>query len=135
MPRKAISASSEPGRIARLAYTYVHAIIIAGIVLTSVADKSVLEHPVDTMTLPVAVTIIGGPFVFVVGLLLFRWIVARTLLVSHLVGLGLLAVTGAMAAALTPIGLGSVTSVVLVAVAAWETIARVRAGTTDDDAG
>ncbi|TFB86767.1 low temperature requirement protein A [Cryobacterium sp. TMT1-3] len=132
---KAISASSEPGRIARLAYTYVHAIIIAGIVLTSVADKSVLEHPGDAMTLAVAVTIVGGPLFYLVGLLLFRWIVARTLLISHVVGLGLLALTGAAGALLTPLGLGAATSVVLVIVAAWETIARVRAGTTDDDAG
>ena len=132
---KAIAASSEPGRIARLAYTYVHAVIIAAIVLTSVADKSLLEHPEGAMTLPAAVIIIGGPSCYLVGLLLFRWIVTRTLLVSHLVGLGLLALTGVAATVLTPLGLGAVTSVVLVTVAAWETIVRVHTGTTDDDAG
>ncbi|MDJ0377206.1 low temperature requirement protein A [Cryobacterium sp. PH31-L1] len=132
---KAISASNEPGRIARLAYTYVHAIIIAGIVVTSVADKSVLEHPEDSMTLPVAVTIIGGPLFYLVGLLLFRWIVTRTLLFSHLVGLVLLALAGTVATFMTPLGLGATTSVVLVVVAAWETVTRVVAGTTDDDAG
>jgi low temperature requirement protein LtrA len=132
---KAISASSEPGRIARLAYTYVHVIIIAGIVVTSVADKNVLEHPEDSMTLPVAVTIVGGPLFYIVGLLLFRWIVTRTVLVSHVVGLGLLALAGAAAAVMTPLGLGAATSVSLVTVAAWETVARARTGTTDDDAG
>ncbi|WP_166806390.1 low temperature requirement protein A [Cryobacterium serini] len=132
---KAIAASNEPGRITRLAYTYVHAIIIAAIVLTSVADKSLLEHPDGAMTLPVAVTIVGGPLCYLIGLLLFRWIVTRTLLVSHLVGLGLLALAGVAATVLTPLGLGVVTSVILVTVAAWETITRVHAGTTDDDAG
>ena len=132
---KSISASSEPGRIARLAYTYVHAIIIAGIVLTSVADKSVLEHPEDAMTLPAAVTIAGGPLFYLVGLLLFRWIVTRTVLGSHFVGVALLAVAGTASAVMTPLGLGAATSFILVTVAAWETIARVRAGTTDDDAG
>ena len=132
---KAITASSEPGRIARLAYTYVHAIIIAGIVLTSVADKSVLEHPEAAMTLPVAVTLVGGPLFYLMGLLLFRWIVTRVVLVSHLVGVGLLALAGAVAPLLTPLGLGATTSVILIVVAAEETVARVRAGTTDDDAG
>jgi len=132
---KAISASSEPGRIARLAYTYVHVIIIAGIVVTSVADKNVLEHPEDSMTLPVAVTIVGGPLFYIVGLLLFRWIVTRTVLVPHVVGLGLLALAGGAAAVMTPLGLGVATSVCLVTVAAWETVARARTGTTDDDAG
>jgi low temperature requirement protein LtrA len=132
---KAIAASDTPGRIARLAYTYVHAIIIAGIVLTSVADKSVLEHPEDAMTLPVAVIIVGGPLFYLVGLLLFRWIVTRTVLVSHIVGIGLLALAGAASALLTPLALGAATSVVLIIVAAWETISRVRAGTTDAEAG
>ncbi|WP_166783887.1 low temperature requirement protein A [Cryobacterium sp. Hz9] len=132
---KAISASSEPGRIARLAYTYVHAIIIAGIVLTSVADKSVLDHPEEAMTLPVAVTIVGGPLFYLVGLLLFRWIVTGTVLGSHFIGVALLAVAGTASAVMTPLGLGAATSFILVTVAAWETVARVRAGTTDDDAG
>jgi low temperature requirement protein LtrA len=113
----------------------VHAIIIAAIVLTSVADKSVLEHPEDAMTLPVAVTQVGGPLFYLVGLLLFRWIVARDVLVSHLVGVGLVLVAGMVAELLTPLWLGAATTGILVFVAAWETIARVRAGTTDDNAG
>ena len=40
-----ISRSSEPGRLARLAYTYLHMPIVAGIILSAVADEIVLKHP------------------------------------------------------------------------------------------
>ena len=40
-----ISKSSEPGRLARLAYTYLHMPIVAGIIVTAVADELVLKHP------------------------------------------------------------------------------------------
>jgi low temperature requirement protein LtrA len=40
-----ISRSSEPGRLARLAYTYLHMPIVAGIILSAVADELVLTHP------------------------------------------------------------------------------------------
>jgi low temperature requirement protein LtrA len=40
-----ISNSSEPGRLARLAYTYLHLPIVAGIILSAVADDLVLQHP------------------------------------------------------------------------------------------
>ncbi|TFC54588.1 low temperature requirement protein A [Cryobacterium sp. TMB3-1-2] len=132
---KAIAAAAEPGRIARLAYTYVHAVIIAGIVLTSVADKEVLTHPHTEMTLSTAVVLVGGPALYVLGMLLFRLVVARELLVSYLVGIGALLVAFGAAFELTPLQLGSVTTGVLVLVAGWETVVRVRRGTDDKKAG
>lgn len=132
---KAIARSAAPGRIARLAYTYVHAIIIAGIVLTSVADKEILEHPDAAMTLSTAVIVVGGPALYLVGLVLFRRVVARELLVSHLAGVAALLVVFALAFQASPLLLGAMTTAVLVIVAAWETIVRVRTGTDEPDAG
>ena len=40
-----ISRSDNPGRLARLAYTYMHLPIIGGIVLSAVADELLLAHP------------------------------------------------------------------------------------------
>jgi len=132
---RAIAASAEPGRIARLAYTYVHAIIIAGIVLTSVADKEILAHPDEPMRLSTAVVITGGPFVYLVGLQLFRWIVARQVLASHLAGIVLLVLAFAASGLVSPLALAGQCTAALTLVAAWETIVRLRAGTTDADAG
>jgi len=132
---KAIASAEAPGRIARLAYTYVHAGLIAGIVLASVADKEILEHPDAAMTLSTAVTIVGGPLLYLVGLVLFRRVVAGELLVSHLAGLAALLVVFALAFLVSPLMLGAMSTAVLVGVACWETILRVRTGTDEAEAG
>ena len=41
---KRIAASHDPGRIARLAYTYIHLLLVAGIIVCAVADEFVLGH-------------------------------------------------------------------------------------------
>lgn len=133
--RRAIASSAEPGRVARLAYTYVHAVIIAGIVLTSVADKEILLHPDDQMTPATTLIAVGGPLLYIAGLFLFRLVIAQELLVSHLVGIGLLVATIPFTSLFSPLGLGAVTTGILVVTASWETIVRLHAGTTDTDAG
>lgn len=40
-----IAHSADPGRQARIAYTYIHLLIIAGIIVSAVADELVLVHP------------------------------------------------------------------------------------------
>src|SRR5215470_8509657 len=40
-----LSKSAESGRLARLAYTYLHMPIVGGIILAAVADELVLKHP------------------------------------------------------------------------------------------
>ncbi len=137
---QALERAAEPGRIARVAYTYVHAVIIAGIVLCSVADKEILEHPADAMTLSTAVIVCGGPFLYITGMFLFRLRVTGEVLVPYLVGLGLLGLVFTLAvlgepAVISPLGLGALSVAALVVVAAWETVVRVRQGTTDADAG
>ncbi|MBC7723930.1 MAG: low temperature requirement protein A [Burkholderiaceae bacterium] len=131
---RAIERSENPDRIARLAYTYVHAVIVAGVVLTSVADKEVLEHPLDPMSLSTAVTVAGGPLLYLVGLALFRLVVAGAVPRSHLTGC--VALVGAFAAAflMAPIVLGIVVTGILVAVAVWDTTSRVRHTMSREDA-
>ena len=40
-----IRSSGDPGRIARVTYTYVHLLLVAGIVVSAVADELVLKYP------------------------------------------------------------------------------------------
>jgi len=132
---RAIETAERPGRIARLAYTYAHAVLIAGVVLTSVAAKEVLEHPDDAMKLSTAITVVGGPLLYLVGLLLFRHVVARERMLSHLVGAGLMVAAFFAAPLVSPLALGGLVTAVLVGVASAETIVRLRRGTVDREAG
>ena len=132
---RAVEKIEKPGRIVRLAYTYVHAIIVAGIVLVSVADKEVLGHPEAAITAPLAIIIAGGPALYLLGLSAFRWVVARELLVSHLVGIGMLAATALASPVFNVITMFTVSIGILVITAVWETTLRVRAGGDDREAG
>jgi low temperature requirement protein LtrA len=117
-----ISNSSEPGRLARLAYTYLHLPIVAGIILAAVADDLVLQHPAGQSDPRTVLSAIGGPLVFLIGTILFKHTIRGWLQPSHGVGIIALCVLGWFAAELSPLMLSIVTSALMVAVAAWESI-------------
>jgi low temperature requirement protein LtrA len=116
-----IMASSDPGRLARLTYTYLHIVLIAGIIVSAVADEFVLSHPLGHTEPSTTAVVLGGPALYLLGNILFKRTIASRLALSHLVGLALLAGLGAVAASLPPLLLGAASTVVLVIVAAWET--------------
>jgi low temperature requirement protein LtrA len=124
--RKAIA----PGQQARSAYTFVHVLIVAGIIICAVADELVLAHP-DHGTDQAIVTILVGPACYLVGTSLFKWITNDRWSppLSHVAGLVLLAllVWPANAHLLSPLWLSACTTAVLAVVAVWESIAVHRA--------
>ncbi len=117
-----IAASSDPGRMARLAYSYIHIVIVAGIIVTAVADELVLAHPLGHGEAKTGAAVLGGPALYLVGNIMFKRTVAAHLPLSHLMGLVLLGLFVPGVAHLPPLILGVVASVVLVIVAIWETI-------------
>lgn len=121
--------SALPGQQARSAYTYLHLLIVAGIVVCAVADELVLVHP-DHAELPAIFAILGGPAIYLVGTASFKWLTNTRKMppLSHLGGLvmlGLLAIPAMMHWA-SALALGMATSAVLVIVAAWEYLALRR---------
>ncbi len=61
-----------PGRLARLAYTYLHLPIVAGIVVAAVGDELLLAHPDGHTDIKVMLSMIGGPLLFLIGSSLFK---------------------------------------------------------------
>ncbi len=116
-----IAKSSNPGALGRLAYTYVHIIIVAGIIVSAASDELVLKHPADHVKAAYALTITGGPALFLLGCMLFKWTTAGWPPLSHMVGIGLLAALFALAHSLSLMAVASLATGVLVLVAAWET--------------
>ncbi|SON58196.1 putative membrane protein [Hartmannibacter diazotrophicus] len=115
-----IAASEDPGRIARLAYTYMHIPIVAGIVLAAAGDQFALAGDTGHQEHPIAYAIVGGPALFLAGVTLFKRVTAGWWPLSHLVGLAAFIVLGIAAAVLTPLQILSLASLVLVAVSVWE---------------
>jgi low temperature requirement protein LtrA len=117
-----ISKSDQPGRLARLAYTYLHMPIVAGIILTAVADELVLKHPGGLSDARTVLSAIGGPLLFLAGTILFKLSVRGFLQLSHAAGLVGLAVLAGFAGRLSPLTLSAATTVILIVVAVWESI-------------
>jgi low temperature requirement protein LtrA len=117
-----ISRSSEPGRLARLAYTYLHMPIVAGIIVTAVADELVLKHPGGHSDLNTVLSAIGGPLLFLFGTILFKHSFRGFLQLSHGVGIVALCVLAWFAGELSPLVLSLLTSAIMVVVAVWESL-------------
>jgi len=117
-----ISRSSEPGRLARLAYTYLHMPIVAGIILSAVADELVLKHPGGHSDIRTVVSAIGGPLLFLVGTILFKLTIRGFLQLSHGVGIVALAALSWFASELSPLMLSILTTAIMITVAVWESV-------------
>ncbi len=117
-----ISESEETGKLARLAYTYLHLPIVAGIVVTAVGDELLLAHPEGHSDIKAVLSMIGGPLLFLVGTILFKRSVRGIFQLSHMVGIGLLIVLISFAHSLSPLMLSSATTIIMLIVAAWEAI-------------
>ncbi|MET0224832.1 MAG: low temperature requirement protein A [Dokdonella sp.] len=119
-----IAHADDPGRIARLAYTYLHVPIVGGIIVCAVADEISMVHPGHAEAAAIVV-ILGGPALYLIGNALFKWVTndRRGPPLSHLAGLGLLLLAAPFAHALSALALAALTTAVLMLVATWETLA------------
>jgi low temperature requirement protein LtrA len=117
-----LSKSSEPGRLARLAYTYLHMPIVAGIIVTAVADELVLKHPGGHSDLKTVISAIGGPLLFLFGTILFKLSFRGFLQLSHGGGIVALGVLAWFAGELSPLMLSILATAIMIGVAVWESI-------------
>jgi low temperature requirement protein LtrA len=116
-----ITESDDPGRLGRSAYTYMHLPMIAGIIVTAVADDLLIRRPGASGTLTVALVTIGGPALFIAGHGLFKYSVSSQVSVARVVTFGLLLAMLPLAV-VTPrlVGAAAATAVIL-AVATLDT--------------
>lgn len=123
-----IAGSEDPGRMARMAYTYLHIPIVAGIIVAAVADELVLAHPGGHVEAKAAAAILGGPALYLIGNALFKRTSSKHVPLSHLVGVGLLGLLIPAAAFVMPLILSAGTTIVLIVVAIWEWMSLGRRG-------
>jgi low temperature requirement protein LtrA len=117
-----IGHSDDPGRMARVAFTYAHIPIVAGIIVSAVAAELVIAHPEDPATLGVAASILGGPALFLAGNVWFKKLSYRWMPLSHLVGLGLIAAALLAHPWMSLLALSALSIAILILVAVWERI-------------
>jgi low temperature requirement protein LtrA len=126
---RAIAGSSNPGRLASLAYHDLHALLVAGVVVCAVSDELVLAEPEAATGAGALAILLGGPALYLLGNLVFKAMIRGRYPLSHLVGLGLFGVLAAVAGGRSLLVVGTAAVLVLVVLAVWET-RSLRAGTS-----
>jgi len=112
-----IAASADPGRLGRSAYTWVHPIMVAGIIVAAAADQRVFEHPAVRADTPTAWMVLGGSGLFLAGHATFMAIVWRVVPWTRLAALGVLALLGFAAPHVSALTLAIAAVLVVAAVA------------------
>lgn len=91
-----IASNTQPGRLARNAYTYLHMPIVLGIVIGAVGDALLLEHSTEPADARLVLVVCGGAILFLLGIGLFKRLhnTFRNLPFSHMVAIILFAALG-----------------------------------------
>jgi low temperature requirement protein LtrA len=118
--RLTMSASDDPGRLARDAYTYLHLPIIAGIIATAVANDLLITGPRDVARGVGLAMILGGPALYLLGESLFRWRMTGVTKVPRVAVAALLILLVPVGGHVEVLPLSLVVAALLTALAVWE---------------
>lgn len=132
--QKYFEKARESGRVAANAYTYLHLLIVAGIVLVAVGDELVLGHPDDPLDPTTAAVVFGGPALYILGNLLFKRSVGYRWLKSHIISMLVLVGFFFLSTAvggLTPLIAAWLANAVMLAVVIGEEVAHRRRSAVD----
>lgn len=122
------SATDATGQIGRDVYTYLHLPIVAGIVLAAVGVELVIAHPDHELHLAAAVVTLGGPALYLLGLIANAARIGQPLRWPRTVAVALMIAAIVPAAHASGLLVLTLLTGVLVAVAATE---QLRARTAD----
>jgi low temperature requirement protein LtrA len=84
-----IAHSADPGAVGRRVYTYYHALIVAGVIVSAVGDELALAHPVGHLEISSLVVFGSSAMLFLMGCGMFKREIAGNFPLSHWVGLAL----------------------------------------------
>jgi low temperature requirement protein LtrA len=110
--------------LARDAYTYLHVVMAAGVIVSAVGDELVIAHPGEHLHTAELLAVAGGPALYLLALTLFRLRMAGTVAWKRLGAAAACLVAAPLGSAAPALVLGSVVFAILVAVI----VAEERAG-------
>ncbi|WP_206121418.1 MULTISPECIES: low temperature requirement protein A [unclassified Burkholderia] len=116
----AIAHSNDPGRMGAY-FHYVHAILVAGIIVTAVGNDLVLTYPDTRSKFAYTIALVAGPAIYILGSAIYKRIVYGVIPRSHIasaIALGGLAICFGD---LGTLEMGWATTVVLLVASWWET--------------
>ncbi|HEY7537310.1 MAG TPA: low temperature requirement protein A [Gaiellaceae bacterium] len=113
-------------QLARDAYTYLHVVMVAGVILSAVGDELVIAHPTDVLPDAEVAVVAAGPALYLLAHVLFRLRMAGTISRKRLGGALACVVAGLVGFVAPALVLAALLVGILVAVIAAERIAEAR---------
>jgi low temperature requirement protein LtrA len=113
-------------QLARDGYTYLHAVLVAGIILAAVGDELVIAHPTEELPQAELLVVTGGPALYLLGLALFRLRMAGSIAWKRITGAVACLLVAAVGIVLPALAVAALLVGVLVAVLSAEQLAAAR---------
>jgi len=113
-------------RMARDAYTYLHVVFVAGIIVSAVGDELVIAHPSEPLAGPEVAAVVAGPAIYLLAHALFRLRLTGTVSWRRLGAALACAIVGVAAAGADGLVLAGLVLGVLLAVIAVDELAAAR---------
>ena len=121
-----LELSENRTQMARDAYTYLHVVIVAGIIIGAVGDELVIAHPDEKLHGADVVAVCAGPALYLFAMVLFRLRMAGSLSRKRLGGAIACLACMALGTAIPALALAGLLVAILVAVIVAEQVAGVR---------
>jgi low temperature requirement protein LtrA len=122
----ALAEDSDRTLLARDAYTYGHAVLVAGIILSAVGDELVIAHPTDELPPAQVIAVVAGPALYLLAQSGLRLRMGGRLSASRLAGALACVAIGVLGSGLPALGLAVLLLAVLIAVALADRVAAAR---------
>ena len=112
--------------LARDAYTYLHVVIVAGVIVSAVGDELVITHPTEVLPGSEVAAVVAGPAIYLLAHALFRLRMAGSVSWRRLGGAVACLATGLIGAFVPALVVAALLIAVLVAVISSEYVAAAR---------
>lgn len=124
--QRRLELATDRTKLARDGYTYLHVVLVAGIILAAVGDELVIAHPLDTLPAEQVVVLVAGPALYLLGHAAFRLRLAGSVSRKRVGGAFACLALGALGPVLPALALAACLVVVLVAVIVAERVAAAK---------
>jgi len=137
MAQRHLERSEDRTTTARDSYTYLHVVMVAGIIGAAVGDEIVIAHPADELHGGALAVVVGAPALYLLAHAAFRLRMARTLSPRRLGGAAACIATALLGGVLSALGIAAAVLAVLVVVLTADHVAarrrRIRAIATGQE--
>ena len=117
---KFLANAEESAKLARDAYTYVHIVIVAGIIVTAVGAEELLANPGERLDTALVVAICAGPVLYLLGHIGFRRTMVGSWSWRRIATAAAIVLVGLVAHSLPALAIGTLVLVCLITLAATE---------------